>query len=144
MTREPQIRGAVVPTHVQITYGRGGRSPRARPNPWSPGNPFAGPSAFAHLDGQRTWSEVWAVLPSPFDGDYTLPHIDFDHWPLEYLQVAGRRGRLALEVRAFADGAFRQFAVGRADSRPAAEAEPGPPATGSSTAPCRTSSSCAR
>jgi hypothetical protein len=103
------------PTHVKINYGRAGRTTTALPNQWNPGNPFAESSRFAHLDGKRTWSEVWASLPDPFDGDHRLPDIDFDHWPEEYIQAAGRRGRLTVEIRKSTAAGFRQFVVGRPD-----------------------------
>lgn len=105
---------STTPTHVKINYGRTGRLTMALPNQWNPGNPFAESSKFKHLDGSRTWSEVWASLPAPFDGDHRLPGIDFDNWPVEYLQVAGRRGRLTAEMRQSVDGRFRQFVLGRA------------------------------
>ncbi len=105
---------STTPTYVKINYGRTGRSTMALPNQWNPGNPFVESSKFKHLDGKRTWSEVWAPLPTPFDGDHRLPGIDFDKWPEEYLQVAGRRGRLTAEIRKSVGGRFRQFVLGRA------------------------------
>ena len=103
----------VTPTHVKINYGRDGRATMALPNRWNPGDPFDGSSRFAHLDGRRSWSEVWALLPTSFDGDHRLPGIDLDEWPEEYIQTAGRRGRLTVEIRKFDAGSFRQFVVGR-------------------------------
>ena len=102
------------PTHVQLVYGRNGRTSFALPDPLNPGNPFAKSSAFTHLDGRKAWAAVWAPLPAPFDGDYRLPGIDFDRWPEEYLQVGGRRGRMTFEARRLIDGSFRQLAIGRA------------------------------
>ena len=103
---------STTPTHVKINYGRTGRSTMALPNQCNPGNPFAESSKFTYLDGKRIWSEVWAPLPTPFDGDHRLPGIDFDKWPEEYIQVAGRR--VTAEIRASVGGRFRQFVLGRA------------------------------
>jgi len=101
-------------THVKINHGRYGRTTMPLPDPLNPGNPFAGSSGFTHLDGKRKWSEIWAALPAPLVGDPSLSAIDFDQWPEEYLQVAGRRGRLTAEVRRAEGGRFRQYVLGRA------------------------------
>jgi hypothetical protein len=101
----------VTPTHVKICYGRYGRNTFALPDALN--DPLAKTNLFAYLDGKTRWAEVWAPLPGPFDGDWRLPAIDFDHWPAAYFQVAGRRGRLVLEVRVAVGDGYRQYAVGR-------------------------------
>ncbi|MFT3799331.1 hypothetical protein [Microbacterium sp.] len=101
----------VTPTHVRISYGRYGRITFALPDHLN--DPLDHTNAFTYLDGKTHWAEVWAPLPAPFDGDWRLPGIDFNHWPEAYFQVAGRRGRLLVEIRERIGDGYRQFAVGR-------------------------------
>ena len=64
----------------------------------------------ALLDGTTRYSLSLWRLPDdvPFD------KVDLSRWPQEYLQVAGSRTRMTVEVRRIEDGIPRQYVVGHA------------------------------
>lgn len=65
------------------------------------------------LDGTRRFSlMLWALPPG-----VPLDHVDIASGPDEYIQSAGSRDRMTVEVRRLEAGQPRQYVVGR-DARP--------------------------
>lgn len=66
----------------------------------------------ALLDGTNRYSlSLWRLPPGvPFD------RVNLVTWPQEYLQVAGCRDGMTIEIRRFEGGAPRQYAAGRSIS----------------------------
>ena len=64
------------------------------------------------LDGTGRFSVRLWELPArtPFD------HVKFDQWPLHYLQAAGHRDRMTLEVRRDGEPGHRHFVIGKSDT----------------------------
>jgi hypothetical protein len=73
------------------------------------------------LDGVRLYSLIlWAIPPGvPFD------RVDLRKWPQEYIQAAGSRDRLMVEVRRILDGRPQQRVVGHQTSPDAADSGAG-------------------
>lgn len=70
------------------------------------------------LDGSRrlAWS-IWQTPPG-----VPLDRVNMKRFPQEYLQCAGTRERMTVEVRRREmDGVFRQYALGRTGSEPGSE-----------------------
>jgi hypothetical protein len=69
------------------------------------------------LDGNRRYSlSLWELPPeTPFD------RVDLGRWPTEYVQAAGSRDRLTVELRRTENSGPCQYAVGRAVSDPEAQ-----------------------
>jgi len=65
----------------------------------------------ALLDGTNRYSLSLWRLPGgvPFD------RVDLAKWPQEYIQVAGSRERMTVEVRRYEDEVLRQYVVGHAE-----------------------------
>lgn len=65
-----------------------------------------------NLDGRRRFA--WSVWRLP-DG-VSFPDVDLRAFPREYLQCAGTRERMTVEVRRQEEpGAYRQYTIGRSD-----------------------------
>lgn len=64
------------------------------------------------LDGTERFSVCLWELPegTPFD------RVKFDRWPLRYLQAAGNRDRMVVEIRRDGEPGERHFVVGKSDT----------------------------
>lgn len=60
------------------------------------------------LDGVKRYSlMLWAMPPG-----LPLDSIDLHEWPQEYIQAAGSKDQLAVEIRRIVDGSPQQYVVG--------------------------------
>ena len=62
-----------------------------------------------NLDGVKWYSELLWKLP---DG-VALDRLSREKWAQEYIQVAGSRERLSIEIRRLESGTYAQYVVGR-------------------------------
>ena len=71
------------------------------------------------LDGVERFSlSLWAQPTT-----VAFDKIDLSKWPFEYIQAAGSRDRLLVELRKVEGGIARQFAIGRRSVEPSQSAK---------------------
>jgi hypothetical protein len=64
------------------------------------------------LDGTTRFSVCLWELPA----GTLFDHVKFDRWPLRYLQAAGNRDRMTVEIRRDGEPGDRHFVIGRSNT----------------------------